>query len=106
MAHVLAKASPTLMGLPAELRVKIYAHLFDDLIEELSDNLFAVLQLYDHIYDYTAPYLESHVGRTGLTPILRTCKTIHEEALTVLCQRAEFVVNVVGDDDTDDEQKI
>lgn len=99
-------SSLALLKIPAELRLKIFRYLFTDLIDELSDNLFAVFQIYDHMYDYTGSYLESHVGRTGLTPILYTCKQIHDEALPILCELSEFVVNLGGDDDSDDEERI
>ncbi|KAI0540860.1 hypothetical protein GGR58DRAFT_90672 [Xylaria digitata] len=91
--------------LPVELRLKVYEFLYGDLINELSDNLFGVFSLYDSLYDYTRSSLESHVGKTGLTPLLYTCKQVHNEALQVLCNEAEFVVNIMGDDDGDDEER-
>ncbi|KAJ6568957.1 hypothetical protein B0H19DRAFT_1256648 [Mycena capillaripes] len=100
-----ANYQPTLLGIPTELRIRIYEHLFTDLIEELSDNLFAVFSLYDHLYNYTSAYLDSHVGRTELTPILRTNRQIHDEALSVLCEHAEFIIDVSGGDDSDDEER-
>ncbi|KAI0008126.1 hypothetical protein F4779DRAFT_462957 [Xylariaceae sp. FL0662B] len=95
----------SLIGIPLELRIKIFEHLFADLIEELSDNLFAAFQVYDNAYNYTASYMESHVGRTGLTPILYTCKQIHAEALSILCEQADIVVNVLGGDDDPNDQE-
>jgi hypothetical protein len=92
--------------LPVELRLRIYEHLYADLINELSDNLYGVFSLYDFMYDYTSASLESHVGTTGLTTMLYTCKKVHDEALETLCNKAEFVVNVMGDDDSDDEERI
>ncbi|KAI0402707.1 hypothetical protein F4802DRAFT_574805 [Xylaria palmicola] len=91
--------------LPVEIRVKIYELVFADLISELSDNLFGVFSLYDFFYDYTQPSLESHIGKTGLTTLLHTCKRIHDEALEVLCNQAEFVLNIMGDHDSDDEER-
>jgi hypothetical protein len=49
--------------------------------------------------------MESHVGKTGLTAVLRVNKQLHSEALSVLCERAEFVISVVGDDDDEDEER-
>ncbi|KAI8628775.1 hypothetical protein F5Y19DRAFT_437246 [Xylariaceae sp. FL1651] len=91
--------------LPFELRVKIYEHFYADLISELSDNLFGVFSLYDFLYDYTGSHLESHVGKTGLTTLLYTCKKMHDEALQVLCNEAEFVLNVMGDHDSEDKER-
>jgi len=105
MASQAANYQPTLLGIPTELRIRIYEHLFTDLIEELSDNLFAVFSLYNHLYNYTSAYLDSHVGRTELTPILQTNRQIHGEALSVLCEQAEFVIDVSGGDDSDDEER-
>ncbi len=99
------KLGPSLLSLPTEIRLHIYSYLFDDLIEELSDNLFGAFWLYDHMYDYTGVHLDSHIGRTGLTPILRTCKQIYVEALSVLCERGNFLVNVLGEDDELDEER-
>ena len=96
---------PSLLGLPTELRLKIYSYLFDDLIEELSDNLFGVFWMYDHMYDYTSAHMYSHVGKTGLTPILRTCKQIYPEALSVLCEKGNFLVNILGEEDSLDEER-
>lgn len=42
-----APATPTLLGIPLELRIRIYEHIYADLINELSDNIFAVLSFYD-----------------------------------------------------------
>ncbi|KAF2969574.1 hypothetical protein GQX73_g4014 [Xylaria multiplex] len=97
--------STFLTVLPVELRLKIYEFLYDDLINELSDNLFGVFWLYDSLYDYTRSSLESHVGKTGLTTLLYTCKQVHNEALQILCNEAEFIVNIMGDDDGDDEER-
>ncbi len=105
MAQQPPESCSILLSLPAELRLKIYEELFDDLIEDLSDNLFGVFQLYDNMYDYTANHLESHIGKTGLTPILFTCKQIYSEAIAVLCERSSFLVNVVAYDDIDDEER-
>ncbi|KAI1306397.1 hypothetical protein F5Y03DRAFT_406086 [Xylaria venustula] len=91
--------------LPLELRLKIYEYFFADLISELSDNLFGVFSLYEYLYDYTQPSLESHVGKTGLTALLYTCKQIHNEAIQVLCNEAEFVLDIMGDDDGNDEER-
>ncbi|KAI1421400.1 hypothetical protein F5Y12DRAFT_767890 [Xylaria sp. FL1777] len=91
--------------LPLELRLQIYEHFYADLISELSDNLFGVFSLYEFLYDYTQPSLESHVGKTGLTPLLCTCKQIRNEAIQVLCNEAEFVLNIMGDDDGNDEER-
>ncbi|KAH9885701.1 hypothetical protein F4778DRAFT_798899 [Xylariomycetidae sp. FL2044] len=95
----------TLNKLPPELRFKIYEHLYADLIEELSDNLFAVFSLYEYLYNYTAHHLESHVGKTGLTGLLYTCKQIHNEALEALCNETEFVLDLLGYDDGLDEER-
>ncbi|KAI0460555.1 hypothetical protein F5B21DRAFT_519285 [Xylaria acuta] len=86
--------------LPVELCLKVYEFVYADLTSELSDNLFGV-SLYDFLYDYTRPSLESHVGKTGLTALLYTCKKVHDEALEILCRHAEFVLNIMGDDDND-----
>ncbi|KAK3374821.1 hypothetical protein B0H63DRAFT_549100 [Podospora didyma] len=83
----------------------IYEELFRDLIDELSDSLFAAFTIYDNIYDYTASHMESHVGKTGLTPILRTCKQVHNEALSLLCEKAEFVVTIMDDEDLQDKER-
>ncbi|KAI1743898.1 hypothetical protein F4680DRAFT_407878 [Xylaria scruposa] len=91
--------------LPLELRLKIYEFVCADLISELSDNLFGVFSLYDSLYDYTRSSLESHVGKTGLTALLYTCRKVHDEALEVLCGQAEFVLNIMGDDDINDEER-
>jgi len=91
--------------IPLELRLEIYDRLLEDLIDELSDNLFAVYQFYDHVYDYTASYLESHVGKTGLTNFLLTNRQIYAEALPRLCDHAEFVVTVLGGEDERDEER-
>lgn len=91
--------------LPLELRLKIYEHLYADLISELSDNLFGVFALYDSLYDYTQSSLESHVGKTGLTTLLYTCKQVHDEAIRVLCSEAEFVLNIMGDEDGNDKER-
>ncbi|KAI0486764.1 hypothetical protein F4859DRAFT_466825 [Xylaria cf. heliscus] len=91
--------------LPVELRLKIYELVYADLINELSDNLFGVFSLYDFIYDYTRSSLESHIGKTGLTDLLYTCKKVHDEALEILCGHAEFVLNIMGDDDGNDEER-
>ncbi|KAJ4391852.1 hypothetical protein N0V93_005472 [Gnomoniopsis smithogilvyi] len=105
-SHALAPSTPTLLGIPLELRIRIYEHLYIDLIAELSDNLFGVFSFYDHLYDYTSAYLNSHVGKTGLTtPLLYVCKQIYQEALSVLCEQAEFVVNIMGDDDSKDVER-
>lgn len=102
----LIRPTPTLMGIPMELRIKIYQHIYTDLVAELSDNLFGVFIFYDHLYDYTSANLESHVGKTGLTtPLLYVCKQMHEEALPVLCEQAEFVVNIMGHEDTKDSER-
>ncbi|KAI0976091.1 hypothetical protein F4678DRAFT_415823 [Xylaria arbuscula] len=100
-----AAKTSILDALPLELRLKIYEHFFAGLISELSDNLFGVFSLYDYLYDYTQPSLESHVGKTGLTALLYTCKQIHNEAIRVLCNEAEFVLDIMGDDDGDDEER-
>ncbi|KAI1367766.1 hypothetical protein F5Y08DRAFT_297542 [Xylaria arbuscula] len=91
--------------LPLELRLKVYEYFFADLISELSDNLFGVFALYDSLYDYTQASLESHVGKTGLTTLLYTCKQVHDEAIRVLCSEAEFVLNIMGDEDGDDKER-
>ncbi|KAI1751508.1 hypothetical protein F4782DRAFT_547680 [Xylaria castorea] len=91
--------------LPVELRLKIYELVYADLISELSDNLFGVFSIYDFLYDYTRSSLESHVGKTGLTALLYTCGKVHDEALEVLCGQAEFVLNIMGDDDINDEER-
>ncbi|TGJ87413.1 hypothetical protein E0Z10_g1327 [Xylaria hypoxylon] len=91
--------------LPVELRLKIYEFFYADLISELSDNLFGVFSLYDFLYDYTRSSLESHVGKTGLTTLLYTCKQVRNEALQVLCNETEFVLNIMGDDDGNDEER-
>jgi hypothetical protein len=96
---------PTFLTIPMEVRFRILGLFFDDLVEELSDNLFAVFQIYDHMYDYTASEMESHVGKTGLTAVLRVNKQLYGEALSVLCERAEFVISVVGDYDDEDEER-
>ncbi|KAI1349892.1 hypothetical protein F5Y01DRAFT_287929 [Xylaria sp. FL0043] len=98
-------AKATILDIPLELRFKIYEHFYADLISELSDNLFGVFSLYEALYDYTRSNLESHVGKTGLTALLYTCKQIHSEALQVLCNEAEFVLNIMGDDDGNDEER-
>ncbi|KAK5629511.1 hypothetical protein RRF57_005226 [Xylaria bambusicola] len=94
-----------LQVLPLELRLKIYEYFYADLISELSDNLFGVFTLYDLLYDYTPSFLESHVGKTGLTALLYTCKHVHDEAIQVLYSETEFVLNIMGDDDGDDEER-
>lgn len=105
-SHALARSTPTLLGIPLELRIRIYEHIYADLIAELSDNLFAVFGFYDHLYDYTSAYLDSHVGKTGLTtPLLYVCKQMYQEALSVLCEQAEFVVNIMGHDDSKDVER-
>ncbi|KAI1108935.1 hypothetical protein F5Y14DRAFT_456537 [Nemania sp. NC0429] len=91
--------------LPVELRLKIYEYVYADLIDELSDHLFGVFVLYDSLYDYTRSSLESHVGKTGLTALLYTCKKVHDEALYILCGEAEFILNIMGDDDSDDGER-
>ncbi|RWA03147.1 hypothetical protein EKO27_g11958 [Xylaria grammica] len=91
--------------LPLEIRLRIYEFFYADLISELSDNLFGVFSLYDFLYDYTRSSLESHIGKTSLTTLLYTCKQVHNEALQVLCKEAEFVLNIMGDDDSDDEER-
>lgn len=91
--------------LPIELRLKIYDYFYADAISELSDNLFGVFWLYDSLYDYTSSYLESHVGKTGLTALLSTCKNIHGEALEALCNEAEIILNIMGDNDSNDEER-
>ncbi|KAI0444709.1 hypothetical protein F4803DRAFT_572698 [Xylaria telfairii] len=101
----LSAGSILLDVLPVELRLKIYEFVYADLINELSDNLFGVFSLYDFLYDYTRSSLESHIGKTGLTGLLYTCKKVHDEALEVLCGQAEFVLNIMGDDDGDDEER-
>lgn len=101
----LAAGGNTLDILPAELRLKIYEHLYADLIDELSDYLFSVFVLYDSLYDYTRSSLESHVGKTGLTALLYTCKKVHGEALQVLCGEAEIILNIMGDHDSNDEER-
>ncbi|KAI0430357.1 hypothetical protein F5Y09DRAFT_307923 [Xylaria sp. FL1042] len=98
-------AKTSILDIPPELRFKIYEQLYADLISELSDNLYGVFSLYEVLYDYTRPSLESHVGKTGLTALLYTCKQIHKEALQVLCNEAEFVLNIGGDDDGNDEER-
>ncbi|KAH8894164.1 hypothetical protein GQ53DRAFT_90097 [Thozetella sp. PMI_491] len=105
MASECPHPQASLLGLPTELRLKIFAELYDALIEELPDNLFGVFQLYDSMYDYTASHLEAHVGKTELTPVLSTCRQIHQEALTVLSEKATFLVNIMGDDDFDDKER-
>ncbi|KAJ4418838.1 hypothetical protein N0V82_005284 [Gnomoniopsis sp. IMI 355080] len=102
----LAPSTPTLLGIPLELRMRIYEQIYADLIAELSDNLFGVFSFYDHLYDYTSAYLDSHVGKTGLTtPLLYVCKQMYQEALSVLCEQAEFVVNIMGHDDSQDGER-
>ncbi|KAI1330348.1 hypothetical protein F5Y16DRAFT_362865 [Xylariaceae sp. FL0255] len=91
--------------LPLELRIKIYEYVYADLIEDLSDNLFGVFSMYDYLYDYTVSHLESHVGKTGLTALLSTCKEFHGEALETLCNDAELVLDLLGDDDNLDEER-
>ncbi|GAW21695.1 hypothetical protein ANO14919_112190 [Xylariales sp. No.14919] len=91
--------------LPLEIRLRIYEFFYADLISELSDKLFGVFSLYDFLYDYTRSSLESHVGKTSLTTLLYTCKQVHNEALQALCKEAEFVLNIMGDDDSDDEER-
>ncbi|KAI1082102.1 hypothetical protein F5B20DRAFT_47305 [Whalleya microplaca] len=92
----LQKPEPSLLGIPVKLRLKIFETLFTDLIEDLPDNLFAVFEIYDCIYDHTANYVgrDGRRCRSGLTPILSTCKQIHTEALPVLFEHAEIVVSV------------
>lgn len=107
-SHSLICSTPasTLVGLPLELRIKIYQHIYTDLIAELSDNLFGVFIFYDNLYDYTSANLESHVGKTGLTtPLLYVCKQMYEEALSVLCEQAEFVVTIMGHEDDKDNER-
>ncbi|KAI1828167.1 hypothetical protein F4861DRAFT_169433 [Xylaria intraflava] len=91
--------------LPLEIRLSIYEFVYADLINELSDNLFAVFSLYDFLYDYTRANLESHVGKTGLTALLLTCKQVHDEAFEILCRETEFVLNLMGDRDGNDEER-
>ncbi|KAI1267311.1 hypothetical protein F5Y18DRAFT_379841 [Xylariaceae sp. FL1019] len=101
------KPNPNILEiLPAEVRIKIYECIFDDLIEELSDNLFGVFYLYDSLYDYTGSHHQSHVGKSGLSLPLFTCKQMHDEAFKVLCEKAEFVVNLMGDDDEEDKERV
>lgn len=100
-----AAGGSTLDVLPVELRLKIYEYVYADLIDELSDYLFGVFGLYDSLYDYTRSSLESHVGKTGLTALLYTCKQVHDEALQVLCGEAEFILNIMGDHDSNDEER-
>lgn len=100
-----AAGGNTLDVLPVELRLKIYEYLYVDLIDELSDYLFGVFGLYDSLYDYTRSSLESHVGKTGLTALLYTCKKVHDEALQVLCGEVEFILNIMGDHDSNDEER-
>lgn len=105
-AHDLIRPTPSLMGIPLEIRLKIYQHIYTDLIAELSDNLFGVFIFYDHLYDYTSANLESHVGKTGLTtPLLYVCKQMYQEALTVLYEQAEFVVSIMGHEDIKDNER-
>ncbi|KAI1344187.1 hypothetical protein F5Y15DRAFT_105728 [Xylariaceae sp. FL0016] len=91
--------------LPPEIRLNIFELLYADLISELSDNLFGVFQIYDCLYDYTASHLVSRVGKTHLSDILHVSRGIHNEALRVLCDQSEFVVNLVGRDDSDDQER-
>ncbi|KAI0166624.1 hypothetical protein GGR57DRAFT_447328 [Xylariaceae sp. FL1272] len=101
------KPNPNMLDiLPAEVRIKIYECVFDDLIEELSDNLFGVFYLYDNLYDYTGSHHQSHVGKSGLSLPLFTCKQMHDEAFKVLCEKAEFVVNLMGDGDEEDKERV
>ncbi|KAF3766773.1 hypothetical protein M406DRAFT_350246 [Cryphonectria parasitica EP155] len=43
----------SLLDLPTEVRLKIWHHLFTDLIADLTDNLFASFLVYGHMYDVT-----------------------------------------------------
>ena len=89
MLHEYERAS--LMGVPAEIRLKIYENFFDD---HLHGDLRTVFQLYNNLYDYTtfsAPSRSnSHLG------ILRTCRAIHHEATDCLYSKVKIIVCVMG----------
>lgn len=100
------RLQPSLDTLPAELRLVILEHAFEDLTEELPDYLFRILHLYDEAYDYTADELSARVGQTGLTRLLLTNKQICEEALQLLYSQTTFVVHVMGEPDTEDNDRL
>lgn len=60
-----ANPGACLLGIPVEVRSKIYEYVFADLIAQLPDNLFAVLTMYDHTYNLTATWKKKCKWRWG-----------------------------------------
>lgn len=86
---------PFLKTLPTEMRVKIYRHLFSELSARQRP---PVLEYHccDKTYEVTRRF-QRMIGQPSvprLTPILRTCKAVYDEALPFLYQQAMMVVTL------------
>lgn len=82
----------TFLGLPAELRLQIYGHLF-------SDSRNAKLAVLDKVYDEAAAF--NHYGELARQrkAILQVCRLTSHEAAEVLYNRTTFEVRLRADDD-------
>lgn len=86
----------TFLGIPPEVRLEIYNHLFSDIAASLGPRLLFEYHFCDKTHEIT---MDTHrflggARTTGITPMLRTCKTILKEALSFLYNHARFVVSL------------
>lgn len=73
-----ANPDANLLGLPVEVRTKIYEYVFADLIAQLPEKLFAVFAICGHTYDITAT-------------LKKKCKTRRND-----CPRLQFQAKCPG----------
>lgn len=73
--------SPTspFLELPPEIRIKIYGFLFNALLADLPDNLFAVFSVFDNTYDTTRDL------KTECAPIFPRTRCPHKPISSWLC---------------------
>ncbi|TKA32775.1 hypothetical protein B0A50_01000 [Salinomyces thailandicus] len=83
MAHHLKKA--TLLGLPPELRLHIYNHIFGPIVPWIT------LHIHKHVYCLDSPTYLIGQGNGSLS-ILRTSRHLYEEAAAYLYESTEISI--------------
>lgn len=89
-------STATFLSIPAELRLATYNHLFSDIAATLGPRLLVEYHICDKTHEVTIDINRFHgqVRTTELTPMFRTCKTFHEEALPLLYNHVKFIVSL------------
>lgn len=89
-------STATFLSIPAELRLATYNHLFSDIAATLGPRLLVEYHICDKTHEVTTDINRFHgqVRTTELTPMFRTCRTIHEEAQPLLYDHIKFIVSL------------